>query len=113
MLDSQYGVKNKDKAERDCLDSSLSDSDNSLLNTNYVDKDSDDEKEDEFQQNHQQLTLGQQVLQNALSNQQFTQNQQPNMLGTFNMNQNPRMSDNFADEFLGEIKQLSDQNKLL
>lgn len=113
LLDSQYGAKNKNMQEKDCLDSSLSDSENSLLNTNYVDKDSDDEKEDEIQQQHQQLTLGQQVLQNALNNQQTTQNQNSNMLGTFNMNQNTGMSQNFADEFLGEIKQLSDQNKIL
>ena len=52
LLDSQYGAKNKNKEEKDCLDSSLSDSENSLLNTNYVDKDSDDEKEDEIQQKH-------------------------------------------------------------
>ena len=52
LLDSQYGAKNKNKEEKACLDSSLSDSENSLLNTNYVDKDSDDEKEDEIQQKH-------------------------------------------------------------
>lgn len=43
LLDSEYGEKRKQKVEKDCLDSSLSETENSLLNTNYVDKDSDDD----------------------------------------------------------------------
>jgi len=49
LLDSQYGGDKKQKEEKDCLDSSLSDTENSLLNTNYVDKDSDDENLDQIQ----------------------------------------------------------------
>jgi hypothetical protein len=45
LLNSEIKASKKPTLEeRDCLDSSLSETENcSLLNTNYVDKDSDDE----------------------------------------------------------------------
>ena len=47
LLHSEIKASKKPKVEeRDCLDSSLSETENcSLLNTNYVDKDSDDEEQ--------------------------------------------------------------------
>ena len=44
LINSGRKQQPKQPVEKDCLDSSLSETENcSLLNTNYVDKDSDDE----------------------------------------------------------------------
>ena len=101
LLNSNFG-----KDAKDCLDSSLSETEGSLLNTNYVDKESDDDHPPQ----QQPITQRQQCLTNALFN------QQNDVLNNYMMNQpgfghvqsmeqaQATDASNLADEFLGEIQ---------